>query len=60
MKIGFVLAINVASALVLYFRGTPDALLATDSVVEAMITVTFWALPTYALYLLILGRRLPS
>ena len=46
-----------ASAAVLHFRGTPDALLATDSFVGATFSVVFWALPAFALYLLIPWSR---
>lgn len=53
VKAGFVLASVLASAAVLHFRGTPDALLATDSFVGATFSVVFWALPAFALYLLI-------
>ncbi len=52
-KSGFVLVAVVASAAVLYFRGTSDALLAPDSFVGAIFTVSFWVLPALALYLLI-------
>ncbi len=53
VKAGFVLAIVLASAAVLHFRGTPGALLATDSFVGATFSVIFWALPAFVLYLLI-------
>jgi hypothetical protein len=46
----------VAASIVLWFRQTPDALLRVDSFVGGLAQVTFWALPTVVLYML-LARR---
>ena len=43
----------VAATVILWVRQTPEALLRVDSFVGGLAEVTFWALPTIVLYMLL-------
>lgn len=51
VKLGFALVVILASAVVLWARGTSDSLLASDSLAHAIFTVVIWAFPALAFYL---------
>jgi hypothetical protein len=53
VKGAFALFAIVAATVVLWARQTPDALLRVHSFAGGLAQVTFWALPTIALYLVV-------
>jgi len=53
VKVGSLVTITLGSAALLYLRGTPDALLTTNTFAGAIFAVVFWALPAFVLYLLV-------
>jgi hypothetical protein len=59
LKLVFIVIAIVVPAWTLWVRQTPDALLRVDSFVGGLEQVMFWALPTFAVFLVVPRTRLP-